>query len=53
MVKLTKNQQLNLENIHFHLVDLKNTINDDTYTKEDYLTILDHLIDFVKRIMES
>jgi len=50
-MELTKNQRLNYENIHFHLVDLENTINDDHYTKRDYLKALKHLVEFIDRIL--
>jgi len=47
MTNLTEKQKLDYENIRFHLVDLKNTINDPIYTKKDYLRELTLLIAFI------
>ena len=51
-MKLTKNQIKDYEMIHFHLVDLKNTLNDPKYTKEFCLDELQHIIDYVKHTID-
>lgn len=53
MAKLTRNQRLVYSNIHFHLVDIRNTIKDTRYSKEDCLKLIELLVKFVERIMEE
>jgi len=52
MVKYTKKQIKDFELIHFHLVDLKNTMESPGYTKEVCIDVLQHIIGYIKGIID-